>query len=156
MNKQIVLNLTKLCNASQLAIAHYAQKMLFGMGFFWSHIPEQKGMTPVPDLAYLVINFWPKKYQKLTGWHTADNNIEQMVEFQKNGAIVLDAASDLDMFLNYAGMLRDLHRVDKLKIQGVNVTITKDDIRPDATALLREVEAHALAYQQERFTNIFG
>lgn len=144
MNKNIrpelILSFAGITGAARAALSAKIQTALFAMGYFWSAnvwMTEQKADCLDAENLHICSPEWcPAHITYCNG-----------VPASSGACYVFNAATQVERFLDMAS--RAL--VEKVKIMGVDVTITPHEITADTTDLLTKVMAEAKAVKAKEF-----
>lgn len=136
--QQIVLSLVALVGMARNIVSERVQNELFQLGYYWGS--RSDGIPRNLDSGALYINSPEWDAQRIT-W---DAHPQMAV----SPSVVYDAATQLNEFLVAAKLALVTKRY---VIEGVQVTITPDEVKMDTTALLQRVAARARELQEEEF-----
>lgn len=130
--KRIILNLSGLSGSTRAIVSEKVQLKLFDFGFYWAKNPDN-GPTRL-GAAFIIL------------YYNSDNVLNYALDcYVPTGEIeVFDACHSLDAFFEAVKNSQTITYNDS----GVEVIITRDEIRLDAQALLNKVTERAQVKQQ--------
>lgn len=122
------------------------QAKLFELGFFWKLKDREPRFLNAGVLVLNVEGFNPN-----TIWHTGESHNDQYTDQNHNWEAYNISDCGLESFLEKATILSEANKIHVMDIDGVSVTITKNKVELNASALLSAIEAKAQAKQKQLF-----
>jgi hypothetical protein len=140
---ELVLNFKALTGLTRRTIASYIQTRLFELGYRWNVSGETLQYL---NAGLLHVNSWTWNPKDIT--FMSDSAVNGLSRSEST-VRQFDAATEAEEFLEEARRALITEVVEN--IRGVSVTITREGVKLDATALLGVVAAEAEARRTEVF-----